>query len=78
MPERKIPKNLSLNPAISHRGFEVARKLGYDASGIVEKFLELLHEEYVRRGRHHRPGDPFQLNFFDRLEPKPSKPKKRP
>jgi hypothetical protein len=81
MPDKKIfrkPKNLSLHPTISSRGFEVARRLGYDASEAVEKFLELLNEEYVRMRGRHKPGDPLQLTFIDRLEEKPkAKEKKR-
>lgn len=75
--ERRGAINLSLNKVIAARGFKVARELGYGASEIVQKMLELLHEERARIPRRQR-GDHLQITLFDRVtDPEPEKGKKK-
>lgn len=59
------PTNLSLNEAVTARGHQVLREMGYNLSEAVEKFLELVYEERHRQPRR-QPGDHLQLTFFDR------------
>lgn len=74
-PPPKIKKNLSLNGAIAARGLKIAEELGYDASGLFEKVLELLTEERKRIPKRKR-GDSMQLTLFDRVTMPEEKAKK--
>lgn len=78
MPKRKLeyhahPKwkksvfaNLSIHPTSKDRGHRVARSLGYDFSGLVETFVDRLHEAWVLKRDWH-PGGYLQVTIFDRL-----------
>lgn len=89
MPEKKITPeattlrspvrkghNLSMNETIAARGFAVAKEFGFGASEVVEKFLELLHEERMKIGKRKR-GDSLQLTLFDRVTPPAAEAKKK-